>query len=78
MSYPIVVVEDSSMDVKSNETPKQLKVMEIGVFVDDDSAKNGKVIFWIKQPSGNTQIIQTGLLPLTQAIAEATLNRDEN
>lgn len=77
MSYPIVVVEDCWMDKKANESPSQLKVMEIGVFVDDGVAKNGKVSFWIKQPSGETQVLRTGLLPLTQAIAEATLNNDE-
>ena len=77
MSYPIVIVEDCQMDKEANEGPSQLKAMEIGVFVDDGDAKNGKVSFWIKQPSGETQVLRTGLLPLMQALTEATLNNDE-
>lgn len=77
MSYPIVIVKDCQMDKAANEGTTQLKPMEASVFVDDDEAKNGKVTFWIKQPSGKTQVIRTGLLPLTQAIAEAALNREE-
>lgn len=77
MANPIVVVEDAEMDKDANESIAQLKPMEVGVFVDDDEARNGKITFWVKQPSGKTQVLRTGLLPLMAAITEATLNRDE-
>lgn len=77
MAYPIVVIEDSFMDKSGDEGKSQLKAMEIGVFVDSDDAKNGKISFYIKQPSGTAQVIRTGLQPLMAAITDATLNRDE-